>query len=348
MLIISPLYTFYQRMNEKPATRKQFCLSGLQDLYIWGFEGFRVCCLRVLALRRDLSMPKDMQERTRAKRRDCIAVWRSSILTPPKKNSKDSCKYAFCYFNDRYHYHTPIYIYKISRIPATALGLGFLVDNHSWVWGAQSVGDILRCFLFMHPPVKYRSPCRSDSYDELHLKVATLYCYQTCLMILKALDICPVHWCSLCFLCLFNVKFGPRHCLFSRWSLLDELPKAHVHFTWSTPFTICPPRGRCCTDAWIVLVCVVSDSNLPCWWVLKVAALISWLQKKHILLHSNSGEERGISMIIGQTWWNGATLRGGTPSVIARHSLIHVLERKFVARGMIWHDVCHEVEYGAC
>ena len=34
MLIISPLYTFYQRMNEKPATRKQFCLSGLQDLYI--------------------------------------------------------------------------------------------------------------------------------------------------------------------------------------------------------------------------------------------------------------------------------------------------------------------------
>ena len=241
-----------------------------------------------------------------------------------------------------------LYIYKISRIPATALGLGFLVDNHSWVWGAQSVGDILRCFLFMHPPVKYRSPCRSDSYDELHLKVATLYCYQTCLMILKALDICPVHWCSLCFLCLFNVKFGPRHCLFSRWSLLDELPKAHVHFTWSTPFTICPPRGRCCTDAWIVLVCVVSDSNLPCWWVLKVAALISWLQKKHILLHSNSGEERGISMIIGQTWWNGATLRGGTPSVIARHSLIHVLERKFVARGMIWHDVCHEVEYGAC
>ena len=55
------------------------------------------------------------------------------------------------------------------------------------------MGDILRCFLFMHPPVKYRSPCRSDSYDELHLKVATLYCYQTCLMILKALDICPVH-----------------------------------------------------------------------------------------------------------------------------------------------------------
>ena len=70
----------------KTRLRPAILSFGLQDL-IWGLSCFRVCCLKVLALQRDLSMWKDMRERTRAKRRVCSVGWRScNAYYPPTKS----------------------------------------------------------------------------------------------------------------------------------------------------------------------------------------------------------------------------------------------------------------------